>query len=152
MNSAVTPSVNALTNKRIEQFSNICQTQKLPLTPQKMEIFRYLAGTTTHPSAQEIFEAMKKRFPNISFATVYKNLNKFKELNLVREISMRDNTMRFDANMENHHHIVNLDTGDVIDVPFEEVGELRLPQMLDSYQLEKISVKYYVRTMSEKKE
>lgn len=152
MNAAVTPSVNALTNKRVEQFSAICRTQKLPLTPQKMEIFRYLAGTTAHPSAQEIFVAMQKRFPNISFATVYKNLNKFKELNLVREIPMKDNTTRFDANMENHHHIINLDSGDVIDVPFEEVGELRLPKMLEGYQLEKISVKYYVRTMPEKKE
>jgi Fur family peroxide stress response transcriptional regulator len=146
-------NVNAMTDRRIQRMGDLCRELNLPLTPQKVEIFRYLAATSCHPSAQEIFEAMKKRFPTIAFSTVYKNLTKFKELGLVREIPMKDgSSSRFDANMENHHHIINLDTLEVIDVDSEEIGEICIPQSLDKYQLEKVSIKFYVRNMPEKKE
>lgn len=145
--------VNAMTDRRIQRMGDLCRELNLPLTPQKVEIFRYLAGTSRHPSAQEIFEAMQKRFPTIAFSTVYKNLTKFKELGLVREIPMKDgSSSRFDANMENHHHIINLDTLEIIDVDPEEMGEVCVPSSLDKYQLEKVSVKFYVRNMPEKKE
>ena len=145
--------MNAMTDRRIQRLGDMCREQGTPLTPQKMEIFKYLAGTCAHPTAQEIFEKMQRKFSNISFSTVYKNLTKFKEMGLVRELPMKDGSpSRFDANMDNHHHIVNLDTDEVIDVDSEEVGNLCLPKALDQYQLEKISVKFYVRNMPEKKE
>lgn len=142
-----------MTDRRIQRLGDMCRDMGTPLTPQKMEIFRYLAGSCCHPSAQDIHEAMQKKFPTISFSTVYKNITKFKEMGLVREIPMKDGSpSRFDANMENHHHIVNLDSGEVIDVDSCEVGNIGLPEALDKYQLEKISVKFYVRNMPEKKE
>ena len=145
--------INAMTNRRIQRFGDKCRELSIPLTPQKMEIFKYLASTIRHPSAQEIFEAMKKMFSNISFSTVYKNLTKFEEMGFVREIPMKDgSSSRFDANMENHHHIVNLDTGEIVDIAPEEVGEVCIPASLEKYQLEKISVKFYVRNRPEKKE
>ncbi len=145
--------INATTDRRIQRMGDYCRKNNIPLTPQKMEIFRYLAATSRHPSAQEIFDSMKIRFPNISFSTVYKNLTKFKEMGLVRELPMKDgSSSRFDANMENHHHIVNLDTSEIIDVAPEEMGEVCLPPSLEKYQLEKISVKFYVRNRPEKKE
>ena len=145
--------INAMTDRRIQRFGDMCRELNIPLTPQKMEIFKYLASTIRHPTAQEIFEAMQKRFPNIAFSTVYKNLTKFKEMGLVRELPMKDgSSSRFDANMENHHHIVNLDTDEIIDLDPAEMGEICLPESLEKYQLEKISIKFYVRNMPEKKE
>ncbi len=145
--------INAMTDRRIQRLGDMCREQNIPLTPQKMEIFKYLAGTIRHPSAQEIFEAMQKRFSNIAFSTVYKNLTKFKEMGLVREIPMKDgSSSRFDANMENHHHIINLDTDEILDIDPGEMGDVCLPASLEKYQLEKISVKFYVRNMPEKKE
>ncbi len=145
--------MNAMTDRRIQRLGDMCREQGSPLTPQKMEIFKFLAGSCGHPTAQDIFEKMQKKFTTISFSTVYKNITKFKEMGLVRELPMKDGSpSRFDANMENHHHIVNLDTDEVIDVDSCELGNLCLPAALDNYQLEKISVKFYVRNMPEKKE
>lgn len=144
--------MNFTLKKRLEYFEDICRENKLPLTPQKTEIFKFLAESTAHPSAQEIFVAMKKKFPRISFSTVYKNLKKLKILRLVREIEMKDNTARYDANLADHHHIINLDTGDILDVRAEAVGTVPVPKEVQHLSLEGVSVNFFVRNPAQKKE
>lgn len=72
--------------KRIENFRIQCKKSQLRLTPQKTFIFEILASTDTHPSAEEIYAEVKALFPNMSFATVYKNLKKFVSIGVAIEI------------------------------------------------------------------
>jgi Fur family transcriptional regulator, peroxide stress response regulator len=137
--------MNFAHKKRIQYFEEICRENKLPITPQKLEIFKFLASTTAHPSAQEIFQVMKKKFPRISFSTVYKNLKKLKILKLVREIEMKNNIARFDANLADHHHIINLDSGEILDVFAEQIGEIPIPEQAKNFTLEGVSVNFFVR-------
>lgn len=134
---------------RIQNFQEVMRLRKLPITSQKLRIFQFLASTENHPSAQEIYERMKTYFPTISFATVYKNLKKFTDLNLTREIEMKTGTARYDANMDPHHHLINLDTEDILDISTQEVGEVHVPHVVNNYELDNISINFFVRNKPE---
>lgn len=138
-----------LTREKIEQrimnFRSVMRDAKLPITPQKLAIFQFLASTQIHPTAQDIYRKMQYYFETISFATVYKNLKKFTDLGLLRVIELRDNTARYDAGLEPHHHLINLDTSEVLDIDPKEVGDIKIPLDAYAYELDSVSVNFFVR-------
>lgn len=103
-------------NKRLDNFRQASRAKGLPLTPQKLEIFRILASSCSHPQAQEIYQEVKKTFPNISLATVYKNLIRFQELGLIIEIPLSGTSNRYDAKLDTHSHVVDTTAGRVYDL------------------------------------
>lgn len=131
--------------QRIKNFRLTMKRNHLPITPQKLAIFQYLASTESHPSAAIIFEKMKYYFENISFATVYKNLKKFHELNLLRKIEMKNNTVHYDAGIEPHHHIINLETNDILDIFPEEMEEFKIPKKVHEFEIESVSINFFVK-------
>ncbi|MFZ2153981.1 MAG: transcriptional repressor [Candidatus Moraniibacteriota bacterium] len=74
------------------------------LTNQKQIILDYLQSTKKHPTAEEVFAAVKKRLPRISLGTVYRNLDNFTKKNIIEEIP--GESKRFDADLSHHHHFV----------------------------------------------
>ncbi len=130
---------------RIQNFRTVMLARKLPITHQKLGVFQFLASTQNHPSAQEIYERMQSYFPTISFATIYKNLKKFENLRLIRSIEMKDGIARYDANMDPHHHIINLSSNEVIDLNTQDVGEVHIPKDVTQYDLDSISINFFVR-------
>jgi Fe2+ or Zn2+ uptake regulation protein len=74
------------------------------LTNQKYIILDFLKNTKSHPSAEEVFWAVRKKLPQISLGTVYRNLEIFVQKNIVREISTT--IKRFDADLNIHHHFI----------------------------------------------
>jgi Fe2+ or Zn2+ uptake regulation protein len=100
-------------------------------TPQRMVIADYLLHTMAHPTAEEVLTAVSGKLPvDLSRATVYNTLNSLKEAGVVREVFTEPGKVRYDANVSNHHHFVDVKTGQVVDVPVEKVEELG--RLLDS--------------------
>jgi Fur family peroxide stress response transcriptional regulator len=89
----------------------------LKLTPQRMAVVRALAGDTSHPTAQELFERLRPALPTMSFATVYNTLSALREAGLCAALSLVPGSGRFDPNMEAHDHAVCDGCGAVTDVP-----------------------------------
>lgn len=131
-------------NARIQHFRTVCREQGLPLTPQRSAIYSFLAATLEHPSAQAIYTTLKKDFPNLSLATVYKNLEALEKVGLIRKVMLRDGSARWDADISPHHHIINLTTGAVSD--FFGASALPQPTLPRGLTLEFASVHFYVRT------
>lgn len=75
-----------------------------------------LRGTTSHPTADWIYEKVKKEIPEISLGTVYRNLAVFKEEGLIISVGVVDGQERFDADISEHTHFVCTSCGDVIDI------------------------------------
>ncbi len=71
---------------------------------QKEAIVRVLRGTNCHPTADWIYEEVRKEVPNISLGTVYRNLKTMKERGEILELSSAGGLGRFDGNPENHYH------------------------------------------------
>jgi len=84
-------------------------------TPQRQAILEYLLETDTHPTAEEIYQHVKAKFPGVSLGTIYNTLNMLKEHEYILELSYGDMSSRFDGNAQNHYHVVCSDCGKVVD-------------------------------------
>lgn len=101
------------------------QKDKLKMTPQRMAIIGCLEGDKTHPSAEEIYERVRRRFPTMSFATVYKTLDTLCERGMLRELSIDPSRKRFDPETSAHHHAICTECGRIEDVFMSY--EIKLP-------------------------
>ncbi|MBI5180297.1 MAG: transcriptional repressor [Nitrospirae bacterium] len=88
----------------------------LKLTPQRLAILDYLEGNKSHPTAEDIYKAVSKRFSTMSLATVYNTLEALKRKGVVLELTIDPNKKRFDPDTISHHHIICIRCGKVSDV------------------------------------
>lgn len=93
----------------------------LKLTPQRMAIFHFLEGNESHPSAEDIYEAVRRKYPTMSFATVYNTMETLKQERYVRELTIDPTRKRFDPNTAPHHHLVCVRCKKIVDIhrPFD---------------------------------
>jgi Fe2+ or Zn2+ uptake regulation protein len=92
------------------------QSPRLRETRQRREVYRSVAATATHPTAEWIFSSVRRKLPNISLGTVYRNLSVLRDEGLVREIIGHDRCARYDANTMPHAHFLCTDCGFIADV------------------------------------
>lgn len=90
---------------------------------QREAIIQYLAGTDRHPTAEEVYAAVRKQYPNIGIATVYRNLNQLSECGDIRKIECGSSD-RFDYRTGDHGHFTCTSCGRVYDV-FADTAELK---------------------------
>ena len=97
---------------------------------QREAVLRVLRSTTSHPTADWIYDQVRKEIPNISLGTVYRNLKLLKEEGEVLDLDMAGNFSRFDGNNENHYHFRCEDCGRVFDIdePVDRCIEERVSQ------------------------
>ena len=86
-------------------------------------ILACLQGTTSHPSAEMVYEMLQKEHPDISLATVYRNLARFKSQGLVTSVATVRGVERFDAMTHPHVHFICSSCDAVIDLPQMEIPE-----------------------------
>lgn len=87
----------------------------LKLTPQRLAVAQCLEGDCTHPTAQELYERLRPRFPGMSVATVYNTLSALGAIEHCRQLEM-GGPSRFDPNMTPHDHAVCEGCGSIRDV------------------------------------
>ena len=71
---------------------------------QRVAVAQYVLHTEDHPSADEVWTRVRKRFPHVSRATVYNTLNLFVEKGLLRQFVLTEGRVVFDPKIEDHHH------------------------------------------------
>ncbi|MDF1591682.1 MAG: transcriptional repressor [Desulfobacterales bacterium] len=81
------------------------ETQNLRMTRQRQVILEELRKVKTHPSADELYEKVKRRLPRISLGTVYRNLEILTRLGEIQHVEIGGGMKRFDGNTHNHYHI-----------------------------------------------
>lgn len=96
------------------------------LTKQRKIILETLRGVTSHPTADEVYDMVRKNLPKISLGTVYRNLEVLSADGLIQTVRAPGGQKRFDADTRPHHHVVCIHCGAVGDVfnvkdtPFDE--------------------------------
>ena len=83
---------------------------------QREMIYEYLCQTTEHPTAETVYNVLKKDAPNLSLATVYRNLNLLVDLGKAVKLDTGEGFDRFDANTDNHYHFVCTSCHKVTDI------------------------------------
>ena len=94
------------------------------LTPQREAVYQVIRESEAHPTANDIFEAARKRLPGISYATVYNSLRYLKEAGLVHEINFADGAHRYDGVLERHDHAICNQCGKLVDLDMPEAAKL----------------------------
>ncbi len=102
-----------------------CSEAGLKMTDQRRIILRVLGQAEDHPSVEAVYERAKALDSSISMATVYRTLNLLDELELVTKHDFNGNFSRYEVNMDHHHHLVDLETGQVIEFQNEELEILK---------------------------
>jgi Fur family peroxide stress response transcriptional regulator len=85
-------------------------------TPQRIAICRFVLNSRDHPSAQRIYEEVRKVHPTVSLATVYKTLQILTEHRLIQELDFPKGQARFDSYVEPHINLVCLRCGKIQDL------------------------------------
>ncbi|MFO7773731.1 MAG: transcriptional repressor [Dehalococcoidia bacterium] len=95
---------------------------------QREAIIKVLRSTSSHPSAEWIYQEVRKEMPEIGLATVYRNLRLLKEAGEVHEIHASHDTGRFDGNTSMHYHFYCDGCGKILDLdePIDATIETRV--------------------------
>jgi len=89
---------------------------KTRMTKQRKTILKVLKNTNSHPTADTIYEEVKKEIPNISLGTVYRNLNLLADKGKITVINYANDQSHYDGNTENHYHFRCNNCGNVFDL------------------------------------
>jgi Fur family peroxide stress response transcriptional regulator len=90
----------------IPDFTSLCREHGLAATHQRRVIYETVLSLEGHPSPELIYDAVRKKIPSISLATVYKNVRTFLESGMLREVSMHHGSIRVEPNESEHYHLV----------------------------------------------
>lgn len=94
------------------------------MTKQRQAILDVIKNTNSHPTADWIYEEVRKIIPNISLGTIYRNLGILKEMGEIMELNFGSTYSRYDGNPKNHYHFCCSKCGQVLDLDISLFSEL----------------------------
>ena len=113
--------------ERLTRFEHEFRRRGLPLTTQRRVILEELLDRRDHPTADQIFEAVRERLPSLSRTTVYRVLEALVDVGAARRVLHPDAVARFDPVTDRHHHLVCERCGALVDLDDEAVARIGLP-------------------------
>ena len=108
-------------------FYDCCHRHGLKITPQRIAIYREIVKTRNHPSAEEMYQTVRRLHPNISYDTVNRTLQTFAAVGLVDVVEGIGGVRRFDSDRNPHHHFHCRVCGKIVDFHYRKFDELEIP-------------------------
>jgi Fur family transcriptional regulator, peroxide stress response regulator len=115
-----------------EIFRTKCREANLKITPQRTIIFDALVNDKGHPTADIVFQRVRKKVPNISFDTVSRTLLSFVDMGLLKVVEGYGRPKRFDTDTDSHHHFQCLKCNKIIDFCDTSLDEIEIPRDIKS--------------------
>jgi len=114
--------------KSREDVRALFRAKRVPLTHQRLAVYEELSGRHDHPSAESLYAALKKQFPSLSLATVYKTLQTLHKMGMVARVDSPTSQARYDAITAVHHHAVCAECGRIEDLFDPRLDALPAPR------------------------
>ena len=112
--------------KRFETIIQKLRDNGHKITPQRLAIVKILAKSENHPSVENIYGQIKRHFPTMSLATVYRNILLIKSLGEVLELGFPDGSNRYDGNKPNPHpHVICIKCKKIVDPFLDRLDEMK---------------------------
>ena len=126
-----------------------CIEAGLKMTEPRRAILSVLSHAHDHPSVEEVYARAKKKDPSISMATVYRTLGLLDELGLVFRHEFSDaDFARYEVSDEHHHHLIDMDTGKVLEFQNDEIEKMKQKIAKDlGYELVECRLELYGRKL-----
>ena len=110
----------------LETISERCKKVGIRLTGQRRLIISVLEDSTDHPDVETLFERANKIDNKVSIATVYRTVKVLKNAGILEKLEFNDGRSRFEDAVRKHHdHLIDLDTGKVIEFIDEEIEHIQ---------------------------
>ncbi len=129
---------------RFDELINALKERDFRLTPQRVELVRLIASSEGHPSAAQLYARIRRQFPTMSHATVYKTLALLKDMGQVLEIDLRDDS-HYDGNRpQPHPHLICIKCNKIIDgeADFDQLTIRKLEQT-SGYKIFRSQISFY---------
>lgn len=98
----------------------------LRVTPQRMALLAILMESADHPNADELLARARALDDSVSLATVYRTLSALEDAGLIRKLTLESAPSRYEITpLAEHDHVVDIDTGEVIEIANDEIARLR---------------------------
>ena len=110
--------------KDVNKFIKILRKKEIRMTAQRHATLQFLSLEGNHPTANDVYDHLKNDFPKMSIATVYNNLNFFKEAGILQELAFGEDSTRFDLTETQHYHAVCKQCGKVVDFDYAGLNEM----------------------------
>ncbi len=114
----------------------------LKVTPQRQLLFRLMHGNTMHPTAEALYSEASAQMPGISLRTVYQTLTDLASMGELRLIDVGAGAVRFDPNVDEHHHVICQGCGNVRDVYVAGSQALHI-EGLDGFSVDSTSILFH---------
>jgi Fe2+ or Zn2+ uptake regulation protein len=108
--------------KSVDVLTEQLRSRGLKVTPQRQSIFRALAGSAAHPTAESVYATVSAEMPTISLRTVYQTLNDLAAMGELSTLDIGSGSTRFDPNVDPHHHLICDVCGRIDDLPADVPG------------------------------
>ena len=126
---------HVLQSDKMKKYVKILKDNDLKVTPQRLEILKYLDENRTHPSVDDIYSDLKKTNPSLSKTTVYNSLNILNEYNIIQSLTISGSELRYDYETGIHHHFLCKECNKIIDI------NIKCPNMnaiLDGHRIDEV--------------
>lgn len=110
--------------QRLGEFVTRCRKRGTAVTPQRLAVIRALLASENHPSTEEVCAAVRRIHPHVSLATIYRILEQFCEAGEARKLTLLHDVVRYDGNVEPHHHVLCVQCRRVQDIEIPKVDKL----------------------------
>ena len=108
-----------------------------------------LDGQNRHVRPDEIYDRLKSGPEKLSRGTVYNTLRQFCNAGLLKKVHGVGDTLVYDTNLHDHHHFLNTETGDLIDIQHDKVQIKQLPDLPEDYALDAVELTIRIRKSSQ---
>jgi len=110
----------------VSRLEQRCVEKGMKMTDQRRVIARVLSESIDHPDVEEVHRRSVEIDPHISIATVYRTVRLFEEANIIDRHDFGDGRARYEEAVELHHdHLIDMQTGHVIEFTSPEIEELQ---------------------------
>jgi Fur family peroxide stress response transcriptional regulator len=135
--------LNERLKEKVAGFEAECRKRGLAVTVQRRTVFEALSARRDHPTADQVYDAVRDRIPGLSRTTVYRVLEALVEAGFVRKVHHAGGVARFDPVTHRHHHLVCEACGRLVDLDDAAVPALRLPEARGSgFRIKDYSVSF----------
>lgn len=133
--------------ERLEKMTKTLREKGCRLTPQRLALLKIIARGEGHPSADRLYELIKKEFPTTSLATIYNTLSLLKDVGEVLELNFDNLGSRYDGNKPYPHpHIICVECGQILDSEFMAMAAVSLEMAQKSgYQIMHYQLNFFGR-------
>ena len=128
-------------NRKI--FENLFAAKGIKMTDQRWTVLQAVGQLRNHPDADQVCATAKELDPTIGIATVYRTLALLADLDIIQQHDFGAGRARFEVQNDHHHHLIDIDSGDVIEFRDPELEELK-HRIADRYGYELLDHKLYL--------